>query len=386
MVKAIALLSPIYVTFFWGFVFLFQSGEQKHPKKYLGLFMILAFLLYCTHAIFFSKLYNLYSYFESLYLLTMLSIYPLYYVYILLRTTQNVKRRTLVKLFAPAVVFFVLSLSTNLFLSPDERILYVQDILINKNLKGINLSNLVGIKAHIFFAARMVFLVQVIYFALTAVREVNRHNKTVANYFSNLEGKTLNWIRDLNIVILFVAAASITFVFIGRSYFTRHEVSLLVPSFIFSTVLFVIGFKGNQQTEVLERIEEDEDMELEFEEVKTDFEDKLKDHLIELFENRKIYRHSDLRITTVSEAVGTNRTYISRFINDEFQMNFNEFVNSYRIQEAKDLLASENNKTYTIEHIAEKSGFGSPASFLRVFKATEGVTPGQYKKNTEARV
>ena len=78
MLKAIALLSPIYVTFFWSFVFLFQNGERKHPKTYLGLFMVLAFLLYCTHAIFFSKLYNLYSYVESLYLLTMLSIYPLY--------------------------------------------------------------------------------------------------------------------------------------------------------------------------------------------------------------------------------------------------------------------------------------------------------------------
>ena len=381
MIKAIALLSPIYVTFFWGFVFLFQRGERKHPKTYLGLFMILAFLLYCTHAIFFSKLYNLYSYFESLYLLTMLSIYPLYYVYILLRTTQNINRSKIIKLFAPALVFSTLAITTTLFLTPEERIFYVQDVLIDKNLKEINLSSLVGVKAHIFFAARIVFLVQVVYFALNGVREVNRHNTTVANYFSNIEGKTLNWIRDLNIVILFVAAASITFVFIGRSYFTRHEVSLLIPSFIFSSVLFVIGYKGNQQTEILEKFDEEDDIELEFDEIKTDFEDKLKNQLIDLFEERKIYRLSDLRITMVSESIGTNRTYISRLINDEFQMNFNEFVNSYRIKEAKELLANEDNKAYTLDHIAEQSGFGSVASFLRVFKAIVGVTPGQYKKN-----
>ena len=382
MIKAIALLSPIYVTFFWSFVFLFQRGERKHPKKYLGLFMILAFLLYCTHAIFFSNLYNLYAYFESMYLLTMLSLYPLYYVYILLRTTHSVERKTIVRLFVPAIVFFILALTTTLFLSSEERILYVQDVLINKNLKGINLASLVGIKAHIFFAARIIFLVQVVYFALKGVHIVNKHNTTVANYFSNIEGKTLNWIRDLNIVILFVAAASITFVFIGRSYFTRHEVSLLIPSFIFSSVLFVIGFKGNQQTEILESIEEEEDLELVFEEVKTDLEDKLQNQLIELFEIRKIYRHSDLRITMVSESIGTNRTYISRLINDEFHMNFNEFVNSYRIKEAKKLLANEDNSSYTLEHIADQSGFGSVASFLRVFKAIEGVTPGQYKKKT----
>ena len=386
MIKAIALLTPIYVTFFWSFVFLIQKGERNHPKTHLGFFMVLAFFLYCTHAIFFSNLYTLYSYFESLYLLTMLSIYPMYYIYILLRTSEDAGIKPQFIHFLPALIFSTLSFICTFFLSPEQRIFYVQDILIEKNLKGINLSSIAGIKGHIFFAARLIFLIQVIYYAFHGIKRVNKHNQFVADYYSNIEGKTLNWIRDLNIIILFVAVVSISFVFIGRSYFTRHEVSLLIPSFIFSALLFGIGFKGNQQTELLEKIEENEDLSLEFEEIKTEYDDKLKSKLIQLFEKDKIYQQPDLRITTISESIGTNRTYISRLINDDFQINFNEFVNGYRVKEAKALLVCTNHQAYSMEHIAEKSGFGSVASFSRVFKDLEGITPGKYRSEKKQTI
>ncbi len=377
MIKAIALLTPIYITSFWSFVFLIQKGKHSYPKIYLGFFMVLSFLLYCTHAIFFSELYNLYSYFESLYLFTMLSVYPLYYIYVLLRTNADAGFKPQFRHFIPAIVFSILSFVTTFFLSPEQRIFYVQDVLIDKNLKGIHLSSIVEAKGHIFFVARLIFLTQIVYYSFNGIKLVNKHNKTIANYYSNIEGRTLNWIRDINIVILFVSVASICFVFIGRSYFTRNEISLLIPSFIFSSVLFVIGFKGNQQTEILENQLEEKDLDIEFEEINT--EDKLKTNLIDLFEKSKIYIHPDLQITTVSESIGTNHTYISRIINEEFDMNFNEFVNKYRINEAKQLLCCKSHSAYTMVYIAEKSGFGSVASFSRVFKEFEGVTPGKYK-------
>jgi len=384
MIKAIALLTPIYVTSFWSFVFLTQKGKHNYPKIYLGFFMVLSFLLYCTHAIFFSQLYNLYSYFESLYIFTMLSVYPLYYIYILLRTNEDAGFKPQKKHFTPAIVFSILSLITTFFLLHEQKVFYVQNILIDKNLKGIHLSTIAGLKGGIFFIARLIFLIQVVYYSFKGILLVNKHNKTVLNFYSNIEGKTLHWIKNLNILILFVAVASISFVFIGRSYFTRHEVSLLIPSFIFSFVLFLIGFKGNQQTEILEKISIDNNLDLEFEEIQVENNNNLSNQLIELFEKNNIYKHPDLRITTVSESIGTNRTYISRLINDEFNMNFNEFVNQYRIKEAKQLLCCKEHNSYTMEHIAEKSGFGSVASFSRVFKDVEGITPGKYRSAQSA--
>lgn len=296
-----------------------------------------------------------------------------------MRTSEKAGIRTQYKHFIPSLFFSVLSLVSTILLSPEQRVFYVQEILIEKNLGGINLTTLVGIKGYIFFFARLILLVQVVYYSFKGIIQVQNHNKMVANYYSNLEGRTLDWIRNLNIVILFVAIASISFIFIGRSYFTRNEVSLIIPSLIFSSVLFHIGFKGSQHTETIEPNIKDNGFSPDFEKIKAENEDTLKKQLVELFELKKIYKYPDLRITNVSEYVGTNRTYISRLINDEFNMNFNEFVNSYRIDEAKQLLASKDYESYSIEHIAEKAGFGSSASFARVFKDLEGITPGKYR-------
>lgn len=380
MIKEIALLSPIYVTFFWGIVFLVQRGTPSKPKLTLGVFMAMVCLLYCSHAVFFSELYQLYSYIESIYIFTMLSVYPLYFIYILQLTTRDVKSRLLLPHFAPAIIFSLLSIITTLMLTNDDRIFYVQHTLIEKNLRGLTWTTMIGIKGHFFFISRLIFLVQVVYYVFTAIKLANKHNKRVANYFSDIEGITLNWVRDLSWVIFFVAIASITFAIIGRSYFTRHDVSLLIPSIIFSVVLFEIGFKANQQVQIKEKIIEPE----KHHDVKYDapkeHDGELKTRLIQLFENDKIYKQADLRITTISEMLGTNRTYISKLINDEFGMNFNEFVNQYRIGESKKLLTGKDRSLFTLEYIAEESGFGSVNSFTRAFKKAEGTTPGRYRE------
>jgi len=382
MIKAIALLSPIYVTLFWSVVFLIQKGVPSKPKTHLGMLMVLAFILYCSHAVFFSHLYQLYSYLESVYIFCMLSLYPMYYLYILSVTTEDLKAKNKIKHFLPAIIFGSLSVITNLILSDDQRISYVQDTLMHKNLKGLSWNTAIGIKGHIFFISRVILLIQIVYYVFMGFKRAIEHNKRVSNFYSDVEGKMLNWVKDLNIVILIVAIASIAFTIIGRSYFSKNEVFLLIPSAIFSIILFEIGFKGNQQLQITEEILEGSNHKAGNEELKYEKDEDLKTQLIELFESEKIYKNSDLRITSVSDSLKTNRTYVSRLINDEFNVNFNEFVNKYRIQEAKKLLESNDSKLFTMDHIAEKSGFGSVNSFTRVFKEFEGITPGHFKNKS----
>ncbi len=203
----------------------------------------------------------------------------------------------------------------------------------------------------------------------------NKHNIQIEEYYSNTEGKTLHWVRLISVIIIVAAIASITFTFIGRSYFSQNEVSLLIPSVIFSFFFFIIGIKGNHQVQVNTDFEGE--VFIDFEDVKND---KLKKQLINLFEVNKIYQSVDLRSVTVSGILNTNRTYISKLINDEFEMNFNEFVNKYRIEDAKLLLTDKNPEVYTLEYIAEKSGFASVGSFSRVFKSLSGQTPGKFRE------
>jgi YesN/AraC family two-component response regulator len=106
---------------------------------------------------------------------------------------------------------------------------------------------------------------------------------------------------------------------------------------------------------------------------------KMDDELLALFSVKQIYKNPDLKITHLSEMLHTNRTYISKHINTEFSCTFSDFVNKYRVEEAKKLLIDETMKSYSLNYISEKSGFGSMGSFMRVFRDIEGITPGQFR-------
>jgi AraC-like DNA-binding protein len=78
----------------------------------------------------------------------------------------------------------------------------------------------------------------------------------------------------------------------------------------------------------------------------------------------------------------TNRTYVSKVVNEELNTNFCDLVNSYRVNYAEELLCSpEQANSLSIAEIAEMSGFSSESSFYRVFKNKKGISPGIYKQH-----
>ncbi len=377
MIKVIALLTPIYVPLLWSLVFLIRPTTRNKAKTTLGTFMLMATLLYTSHAIYFSQQYLIYSFFESIYIFSSLLLYPLFYKYIIEISSPKSKTKHLYIQYLPALVLSCMSLILTFILSVDERIFYVQSVLIENNLKHLKLNSLVGIKAILFLLSRIIFILQSFVYLTLGIKLANAHNQRVSNYFSDIYERKINWIKEISIVILLLSTAGIVFTIIGRSFFARHELLLLIPSVLFATIFFEIGFKANKQ------LQSSEDLVVEngITDIEDDRIDTLSIKLIELFKSEKIYQLSDLRITTISQKLDTNRTYISKLINDEFGMNFNEFVNKYRIEEAKHLLKSKEHHQYTMEYIAEKSGFGSVASFSRCFKEFEGITPGKFRNS-----
>lgn len=384
MIQAIALLSPVYVTLFWGLNFLLQKKSANLPRWILGIFLLFACLLYVSHVIFFSRLDHLYAFFESIYLYAGLTLYPLFYTYILKLTTIRLKIPHHLFHFLPGILFGLSTIILTLLLTPEQRIYYVEHILIKTNLKAINFDGLPGIRGYNFLLSRIVFILQTIVYLILIIRIAIKHDKVINNYFSNTEGKKINWVRNLSFTAFSVSLAAIIFALLGKSYFIHHNLSLLMPSVFFTSIFFLVGYKGNKQTQILERLYESE-IEPAKEGNAFSPEGNLKARLLKLFQSEKIYQLNDLRISTVCESLHTNRTYISKLINDEFGMNFNEFVNKYRVEEAKQLLRSKANNKYTMEYIAQQAGFGSVASFSRVFKEIEGTTPGNFREKNNAR-
>jgi len=70
---------------------------------------------------------------------------------------------------------------------------------------------------------------------------------------------------------------------------------------------------------------------------------------------------------------------LSQVINEQLSSNFNDFINSYRVEEAKKMLMNPEMKNFTIASIAYDSGFNTLSAFNVAFKKFTGITPPQFR-------
>lgn len=105
--------------------------------------------------------------------------------------------------------------------------------------------------------------------------------------------------------------------------------------------------------------------------------------LIKEVEDNKCYREPELNISNLAQKAGTNREYLSQIIHKTYNKNFNDFVNYYRVQEAveilKKIVAGEQDD-WTMDIVAEKSGFKYTSTFYPAFKQAMGMSPSEFKK------
>lgn len=106
----------------------------------------------------------------------------------------------------------------------------------------------------------------------------------------------------------------------------------------------------------------------------------LKSKLLALMENDKIYSDPKLSIQKISEVLGIPRQYISEVLNIHMHTNFQDFVNSYRIEAFINALRDKKNEHFSLLGIAKNMGFNSKTSFNTSFKKLKEMTPSQYKE------
>lgn len=99
-----------------------------------------------------------------------------------------------------------------------------------------------------------------------------------------------------------------------------------------------------------------------------------------LFKSAKPYLDPELSVKKVVELTDIPEHIISRAINHKADMHFFDYVNQYRVEEAKQLLTDETAvKQFTIEALAMQCGFNNKTSFNKAFKKFTGETPSAYR-------
>ncbi len=100
--------------------------------------------------------------------------------------------------------------------------------------------------------------------------------------------------------------------------------------------------------------------------------------LPQLMDQQKIYLEEDITLSSMAEALEVNTHQLSSYLNRHLNQNFSEYINSYRIKEAKSIL--KNNHQKNITELCYELGYNSPAVFYKAFKNSTGNSPKEWLK------
>ena len=105
--------------------------------------------------------------------------------------------------------------------------------------------------------------------------------------------------------------------------------------------------------------------------------------LEECMSEEHAFLNPKLTLSELALRVGTNRTYLSNYINQTLHQTFFDYINSLRLKYATELLTTTN---LTLEVIAERSGFNSLSTFRRCFLQNYSTSPSVFRKQNKKTI
>ncbi|MFD1614556.1 helix-turn-helix domain-containing protein [Gelatiniphilus marinus] len=191
----------------------------------------------------------------------------------------------------------------------------------------------------------------------------------------------INW---LAITLLIFAILTILWMALAirNIFFINYNTSFYALWIGISATIYWLGhigiykFKISEQRKTIRRNTEKISIAVPSKSEKNEYIQKLED----LFLKDKIYLNPNLTLQRIANTFNISTSHLSRIINTELGMGFTEYLNTFRVEEAKKLLNTPDFFNYTIIAIGLEAGFNSKSAFFNVFKKITGKTPHEYRK------
>ena len=363
---------------FIGIALLFKK-PQIISNKFFSLFIIL-FSLYLILAIYELKTNQKISTFHVISFPVLFLFGPLFYFYVGTLTSAITKFRKihLLHLLPIGIVF-----------------LYILPYFFASNIeKRLAISSL-SVIDEIFELATVIHIILYYIFSFQLLR---KFSKRIKNYFSTTEKLNLLWLRIIIIIniTIDILAISVDFFHITNKeefIIIKYLSEIGVVIFVYIAGYFVIqlpeifsktSIMGNKLLDSKNEINNNElnpsQPKYKKNRLSNNFLDEYLAIITEYVEKTKIFRNPELNMKQLSEDIDISIHNISQVINSRLNMNFFNFINSYRIKDAIELLVNKDEKRKTILEIAFEVGFNSKATFNSIFKKTTQLTPTEYRK------
>jgi AraC-like DNA-binding protein len=235
-----------------------------------------------------------------------------------------------------------------------------------------------------------------IFFTVAALVVFYSGRQKLSQFFSDSARINLSWLGQFLWLFLGILLFSL-FTFYSKKYNWPYLSGIYPKHFILAVVfIYWIAYKLLQEKVKFslpeQRVEpeplpgQEEGIQSKYS--KTGLDAETASHIARSVEKLMIsqrpYLNPALSISDLSEMLSLTKHQLSQVINAEFDMNFYEFVNNYRLQAFKKEAFNPDNSHLSILGIAFECGFNSKATFNQFFKKKEGMTPSEFLKRKKA--
>ncbi|HNP23950.1 MAG TPA: AraC family transcriptional regulator [Panacibacter sp.] len=273
--------------------------------------------------------------------------------------------------------FLLLLLATETgFLSAGERMQMqiMQDILNRK------------LPSQIYLGGNFIYLHFTAYL-IASLLLLKKYQKAAVNQFSNAQHITLNWLKTLVFFFLFLlvfGAVNSYLLLTGPAGAYFVALSLLIVVLLLFIVFVLMKalnhpgmFSGWEEQAVQENVQPPKYAGAGLGENEKQL---VLQNIQQYMQLHKPYLDPELTLDDLSVKMKLKPKIVSQIINEMLEQNFFEFINTYRIEEAKRLLTKPKDKKITVLEVMYDVGFNSKSSFNTLFKKYTGITPTEFRK------
>ncbi len=220
---------------------------------------------------------------------------------------------------------------------------------------------------------------------------IQKNQKKLGDYYSDIENKTLLWMKTIIYIYFFFYAFWILEDLIALKFEVIRDYFSIASAFLTLAMIYWIGYNGFSQSEIfnlsISTSEEKDQTETIIEQQKAEQDNEQnKDYSAEIFDQLsqkiredKLFLQRDITIKSLSRQLEIGSKEFSKMINTHTQKNFYHYINRFRVEEFKRLLQTPKARHLSLLGLSEEAGFYSKSTFYSVFKFYEGITPKQYQ-------
>jgi len=238
------------------------------------------------------------------------------------------------------------------------------------------------------YLSSSIIFIQFLIYIIASIRLIRKYKKKVAEKFSDYKRTNLAWLYST--IVFFTVLMSISMLngWLGLTPFAQYyyiAFTIIIFAMLIFVIRVVLGTMRNPDFFGME--EERPSAEFQLPTAKyagsglVDSEkQRILQEILQHMENKKPWLEPELTVDQLATALNIRPKILSQVINETLHQNFFDFINRYRIEEAKRLLNNPPDKKITVLEVLYQVGFNSKSSFNTLFKRHTGLTPSEFKK------